>query len=265
MIGRLRALTLGLAVALAIGLGAAPGMAAKTPAKPRRPATTPAPNTKLFGATVLAAASLTEAFQAMAPKESYSFAGSDQLAFQIQQGIGADVFASANVRYPDQLYARGLVRKPILFTYNNLVVIVPRKNPARITQVRDLARPGVKLVIGDPSVPVGSYTRTVFKSLGLNAALGNVVSNENDVKAVAGKVALGEADAGIVYQTDITPVKKLVRAIQIPAEAQPVAAYEIAVVSDAPHPAQAQAFVKYVTSRAGRAWLKTFGFILPSS
>jgi molybdate transport system substrate-binding protein len=265
MIGRLRLLTIGLVAALAIGLVAAPGMAAKKPAKPKKPATTLVPNKKLFGATVLAAASLTEVFQAMAPKESYSFAGSDQLAFQIQQGIGADVFASANVRYPDQLYARGLVQKPILFTYNNLVVIVPKKNPAHITSIQDLARPGIKLVIGDPSVPVGSYTRTVFKNLNLNAALSNVVSNENDVKAVAGKVALGEADAGIVYQTDINPVKKLVTAIQIPASAQPVAAYEIAVVSNAPHPAQAQAFVNFVTSKAGQAWLKKFGFILPSS
>ena len=156
--------------------------------------------------TVFAAASLTEVFQAMAPKMTYNFAGSDQLAFQIQQGAPADVFASANIRYPDQLFTQGLVTKPAIFTYNNVVVITPKSNPAGITSIQDITKPGVKLVMADPAVPVGSYARTVFRNLGIStAALANVVSNENDVKAVVAKVALGEADAGIVYQTDVGP------------------------------------------------------------
>jgi molybdate transport system substrate-binding protein len=215
------------------------------------------------GATVFAAASLTEVFQAMAPKERYSFAGSDQLAFQIQQGAPADVFASASVRYPDDLYSAGLVTKPHIFTFNNLVVIVPKKNPAGITSIQDLAKPGVKVVIGDQGVPVGSYTRTVLRKLNLNSVLRNVVSNEADVKAVVGKVALNEADAGVVYQTDVGPAKSFVTPIAIPSEAQPVVAYEIAVVKSSPNRAAAREFVKYLLNTDGQAWLRRYGFIVP--
>ncbi len=267
----------GLAVALALAVAAPVGMAAASGASGAQvAAAAKKPKKKAASAklkpyagppvSVFAAASLTEAFSAMAPKNTYNFAGSDQLAFQIQQGAPADVFASANVKYPDQLFKQGLVTQPAIFTYNNLVVITPKSNPAGITSIQDLTRPGVKLVIGDTTVPVGSYTRTVFKNLGISdAALANVVSNESDVKGVVAKVALGEADAGVVYQTDANAVKGKVNVIQIPPAAQPVVAYEIAVVGNTGKPDASGRFVTYVLSKQGQAWLKKFGFIVAPS
>ena len=119
-----------------------------------------------------------------------------------EQGAPADVYAAASPKYPDELYAAGLVEKPVVFATNRLVLVVPASNPARIGDAFDLARPGVKLVIGQAGVPVGDYTRKVLANLGLSSALANVVSQETDVKGVVAKVALGEADAGIVYATD---------------------------------------------------------------
>jgi molybdate transport system substrate-binding protein len=255
------AVALGVPAGLAVAAGAPGVQAAATAKKAKRKA----PALKPYAGppvTVFAAASLTEVFQAMAPKMTYSFAGSDQLAFQIGQGAPADVFASANVRYPDQLFKQGLVTQPQIFTYNNVVVITPKSNPAGITSVQDLARPGVKLVLADPAVPVGSYARTVFRNLGISSgALANVVSNENDVKAVVAKVALGEADAGVVYQTDVAPVKGKVKVFAVPDAAQPVAAYEIAVVGNTENASAAGRFVTYVLSKQGQAWLKKYGFI----
>lgn len=220
-------------------------------------------NATLNGITVFGAASLAQAFPAAMPKVRYSFAGSDQLAFQIEQGAPADVFASANVKYPDALYRKGLVEKPRVFAYNVLVVIVPKANPARIRTVSDLARPGVKLVIGDETVPVGTYTRSVFKKLDLNAALGNVVSNEPDVRGVVTKVALGEADAGVAYWTDFVNQRARVKFIAIPASAQPTVAYSIAVSKSAKDPAKARAFVRYLGTPMGKRWLVKFGFRVP--
>ena len=129
------------------------------------------------------------------------------LAAQIQQGAPADVFASANTALPQQLYGEGLVEKPVVFTRNALILIVPKSNPAHIRSVYDLTRDGVKLVVAAPGVPVGDYTRTVLHNLGLDAALANVVSHETDVREVLAKVALGEADAGFVYTTDARTVQ----------------------------------------------------------
>ena len=221
----------------------------------------PVPNVRLAGATVLGAASLKDVFPTMAPKLTYSFAGSDQLAFQIEQGAPADVFASASARYPDQLYAKGLVATPVLFAYNRLVVVVPKANPAGITSIQDLARPGVKLVIGDASVPVGAYTRTVLGRLGLNDALQNVVSNETDVRGVVTKVSLGEADAGVAYVTDLHAQRAKMTAIAIPESAQPIVAYKVAVVRASRHRAVAAAFIRYLRSKDGKAYLTRFGFI----
>ena len=211
-------------------------------------------------ATVLAAASLTEAFRSIEPGAAFSFGGSDQLAFQIEQGAPADVFASASPKYADALHAKGLVDAPRVFATNRVVVIVPRANPAGIRSIRDLARPGVKLVVGDPSVPIGAYTRTALAGLGLDAALRNVVSQEADVKAVVAKVALGEADAGLVYRTDVRPAAGRVTSLPVPAAAQPVVRYEIAVVRSAPHRAAAEAFVRRVLGPAGQRALRRSGF-----
>src|SRR5436190_14796416 len=147
--------------------------------------------------TVYAAASLTDVFPRIDPAQRYSFGGSNTLAAQIQQGAPADVFASANTTLPNQLYAKGLCSKPVVFTRNALVIVVPKANPAHIRSVYDLAKAGVKVDIAGPGVPVGSYTRQVLKNMNLSAAvLKNVVSEETDVREVLAKVGLGEADAG---------------------------------------------------------------------
>jgi len=210
---------------------------------------------------VFAAASLTEVFPAINAQPNYSFAGSDQLAFQIQQGAKADVFAAASPKYPEALFKQGLVQKPIAFATNSLVVIVPKANPAHIRTVDDLARPGVKVVIGNPAVPVGSYTQTVLKNLGLtNAVMKNVVSEEEDVKSVVAKIALGEADAGFVYVTDVRPVRGKVLAIALRASAQPKVVYEVAVVKGAPHLRAAYRFVTALIRPANQALLVKYGF-----
>jgi molybdate transport system substrate-binding protein len=214
--------------------------------------------------TVYAAASLTEVFPKIDPTARYSFAGSDQLALQIRQGAPADVYAAASPKYPQLLYHDGLVRKPITFATNKLVVIVPRSNPAQIHSVYDLRRSGVKVVIGDRGVPIGAYTRQLLDALGItDAVMPNVVSEETDVKGIVGKVALGEADAGFVYVTDARPVASKVTKVLIPAWAQPSIRYQLAVVSSTPRRVEARSFIRKVRSKRGRLLLKRAGFGLP--
>ena len=216
------------------------------------------------GITVFAAASLTGVFPKIAPVPRYSFAGSDQLAFQIRQGAPVDVYAAASPKYPELLYRDGLVRKPAVFATNRLVIVVPRSNPARIGSVYDLRRSGVKLVVGDPAVPIGSYTRQILDRLGITSdVLKNVVSQETDVKGIVAKVALGEADAGFVYVTDAKAVATKTKTIELPAWAQPPVRYEIAVVSSTKRAKAARAFVARVLSKRGRALLAAAGFGLP--
>jgi molybdate transport system substrate-binding protein len=211
--------------------------------------------------TVFAAASLTDVLPKIAPLPRYGFAGSDQLAFQIQQGAPADVFLAASPKYPELLYKQGLVQKPIQFATNTLVLIVPKANPAGIHGTADLTKPGVKVVIGDPSVPVGAYTRTVLANLGISAAvLKNVVSQETDVRSVLAKVALGEADAGFVYLADAKTVKGKVGVIAIRESAQPHVVYEAAVVKTSPHLQAAYRFVTRLIRPAAQQTLERFGF-----
>jgi molybdate transport system substrate-binding protein len=213
--------------------------------------------------TIFAAASLTGVFQALDPNQAYSFAGSNTLAAQIKQGARADVFASASPKYAQDLYRRGLVERPIAFASNSLVLIVPKSNPSGLASVYDLARKSVKLVIAAPAVPVGSYTRTVLKKLGLSSVLSKVVSQESDVKSVVGKVALGQADAGFVYVTDAKPVAGDVTSIRIPAWVQPRVCYEIAVVSSSSQKPAARAWLKRVLGKQGQAALARAGFGKP--
>lgn len=213
--------------------------------------------------TVFAAASLTNVFPHIAPHERYSFSGSNMLAAQIQQGAPADVFASANTKLPEQLYEQGLVEKPVVFTRNELILIVPRSNPAGIHSVYDLRKPGVKLVIGAAGVPVGDYTRVVLHTLGLDDVLGNVVSQETDVRDVLAKVALGEADAGFVYLTDARSVRGQVATIGIRRSAQPIVQYAVAVVKSSHHLVAARAFVHRLLGNAAQARLRTAGFLAP--
>jgi len=211
--------------------------------------------------TVFAAASLTDVFPKIDARPRYGFAGSDVLAFQIQQGAPADVFAAASPKYPELLYKQGLVQKPIQFATNTLVLVVPKSNPAQIHTVDDLTKPGVKIVIGDPSVPVGSYTRTVLSNLGISAAvLKNVVSQETDVRSVLGKVALGEADAGFVYITDARTVQGKVKVIALRESAQPHVVYEVAVVKSSPHLQAAYRYVTRLIRPAAQRELERAGF-----
>ncbi len=215
------------------------------------------PATKI---TVLAASSLTNVFPQIDAAPRYSFGGSDTLAGQIRLGAPADVFAAANSSIPEKLYAQGLVEKPVVFTTNKLVLVTPRANPAGITSVFDLRKPGIKLIVGTPSVPVGSYTRTILKNLALSSALANVVSQETDVRSILGKVALGEADAGFVYITDAKTVADKVNVIRLPAWAQPPIRYEIAILKSSANRADAVAFINKVLAKAGQTKLRAAGF-----
>jgi molybdate transport system substrate-binding protein len=211
--------------------------------------------------TVFAAASLTQVFPAIDKSERYSFAGSDQLALQIRQGAPADVFASASPKYTELAYRDGFVTKPVVFATNKLIVLVPRSNPAGIKSVYDLRRPGLKIVIGDKTVPIGTYARQLLDTIGItNDVMKNVVSNETDVKGIVAKVALGEADAGFVYKTDARPVASQTRLIALPDWAQPPIRYEVAVVKASTHAAAARAYITKLTSKHGRKLLATAGF-----
>jgi molybdate transport system substrate-binding protein len=211
--------------------------------------------------TVYAAASLTDVFPKIDSTPKYSFGGSNTLAAQIQLGAPADVFASANTALPLQLFQKGLCSQPVVFTRNTLVLIVPKSNPAGIQSVYDLARSGVKLDVASPAVPVGAYTRQILKNMALTSVLNNVVSNETDVREVLAKVALGEADAGLVYSTDAKTVPGQVTVLTMPAWAQPKVQYGICVVKSSPNATAARAFVNEVMSKAGQAKLLAAGFL----
>jgi molybdate transport system substrate-binding protein len=231
---------------------------------------------------VFAAASLREAFEAAAPAftkktgvaVTFSFGGSDTLVAQLKQGAPADVFASANEAQMKIAADAGLLAGPArTFARNHLVVIVPRAGTAKVTQLADVAKPGIRVVLAVASVPVGNYSRAAFRKLngenGYPADFGglverNVVSNELDVKAVATKISLGEGDAGVVYETDITPaIAGRLKMIAFPPGVSPEAIYPIAALKNAPSPRGARAFVDFVMSPAGQAFLKARGFASP--
>ena len=211
--------------------------------------------------TIYAAASLTEVFKGYDSSQQYNFAGSNVLETQIKNGAPADIFASAAPLNTQRLFAAGVVDKPVTFTANRLALIVPKSNPAGLKSIYDLNSKSVKLVVANAAVPVGGYTRTVLRKMNLSSVLSKVVSNESDVKAVTGKVALGQADAGFVYATDARPVSDQVTVIRIPAWAQPRVRYEIAVVSKSANKAAAQAWIKGILSAKGQTALKNAGFL----
>ena len=222
---------------------------------------------------VFAAASLTEGFTQLAQtyqsdhpgwKVQLNFAGSDQLAAQIEQGVPADVYAAASPKYPEELQGKNLLGDTTDFATNTLILIVPPDNPANIKTPEDLTK-GAKLVIGDPAVPVGTYTETVLENLGISESDLNIVSKEQDVKAVLSKVELGEADAGFVYVTDANSAGDKVKRIELPAKAQSTAVYPIGIMSASKETQAAQQWIDLVTGPDGQKVLQDLGFGPPPS
>lgn len=214
------------------------------------------------GVTVYAAASLTDVLPRIDPAAEYGFAASDTLATQIREGAPADVYAAANERLPDELFAEGIVERPAVFATNRLVLLVQAGNPRGIAGVDDLGS-GTTFVMAAEGVPVGDYTREVLAALGASELVGEAASQEDDVRAVTGKVALGEADAGFAYATDARAVAGDVDAVELPADAQPPIRYGIAVVAGSDRRDAAQAFVARVLGPEGRRELRAAGFGVP--
>jgi molybdate transport system substrate-binding protein len=220
--------------------------------------------------TVSAAASLKAAFtnygaRFSAAKARFSFAGSDQLAAQIEQGVRPDVYAAANTKLPNDLYEKGLVEKPTVFAGNELVLAVPA-NGTKVASLQDLAKDGVTIAIGAKDVPVGSYTRTVLAKMpaGRRAAvLANVRSEEPDVSGITGKLTQGAVDAGFLYISDVRATDGKLKAISLPDALEPRVAYGVAVVKGAKHPDQAKAFIAGLLDGAGAQALRRAGFEPP--
>jgi molybdate transport system substrate-binding protein len=220
--------------------------------------------------TVSAAASLQKAFttyggQFTQASARFSFAGSDALAAQIEQGVKPDVFASANTKLPAALYAKGLVDKPVVFTANKLVLAVPAGS-TKVTTLADVEKPGLTLVIGTPTVPVGDYTAKVLTRLApaqRTAIEANVKDREPDVTGIVGKLTEGAADAGFLYATDVKAAGGKLKAIDLPPSLQPKVAYGIAVVKGSPRSSQAQQFIDGLLSGQGRSDLLADGFLPP--
>jgi molybdate transport system substrate-binding protein len=216
---------------------------------------------------VFAAASLTAAFTKIGEdftaanngtKVTLNFAGSQALATQIQQAAPADVFASADTTNMDKV--KDLVNTPQIFASNLLQIVVEKGNPKGVKGLEDLANPDLKVVLAAPDVPVGRYSQQALAKAGVTV---KPVSQEQDVKAVVSKVSLGEADAGIVYTTDVTAGGDKVEGVDIPEDQNVVATYPIATVTASKAQDQAQAFMDYVLSDQGQQLLKSYGFLPP--
>ena len=227
---------------------------------------------------VFAAASLREVFQTIALtfekqhpnlKVRFNFAGSQDLRVQIEHGAKADVFASADWKNMKSLAGQGLVVAPAVFASNLPVVVVPKNNPAKVTTFADLSKV-TRLVVGAPEVPVGAYTETIFaaaeklygKAFG-EKLRANVRSRELNVRQVLTKVAMGEADAGIVYKTDALTMPDKVQIVEVPPAIDVVAEYPMATLKAAPHTDLARDFVRLVLSKEGEKVLTSAGFSAP--
>ena len=259
------------AAALALVL---PATACGSSSKPGAPpsSTLTAPASRRRGSLhVFAAASLTSAFSNVAStlertypglSITFDFAGSQALVTQIEQGAPADVFASADQTNMQKLVSAGLVEAPKVFARNLLEIAVAPGNPKHITGLADLERPGVTLVLADASVPAGKYAREAFAEAGLPAP--KPVSNELDVKSTISKLTLGEADAVVVYVTDVKAAGAKVEGVGIPAAQNVVATYPIAAVKASKNLAAAEAFVDEIATGTGRRALQAAGFLPPS-
>jgi molybdate transport system substrate-binding protein len=214
---------------------------------------------------VSAASSMSEALTACsrdfaAATVRHSFAGSDELAAQIRQGLKPDVYAAANTRLPEELHREGLLDAPVEFATNELVIAVPAGSAIR--SIDDLTRAGVKIAVGSESVPIGTYTRETLAKLPPRqeqAILDNVRSNEPDVKGIVGKLLLGAADAGFVYATDVNAAKGELHPVGLPDQLEPDVTYAAGVIEGAKHP-QARSFVGGLAHGACADALKRAGF-----
>jgi molybdate transport system substrate-binding protein len=224
--------------------------------------------------TVFAASSLTKAFTQIgqdfhivnpAVTVTFNFGSSTDLASQIQSEGTADVFASASGTAMDTAANDPGVTDRTNFATNQLVIITPPDDPAGVGSIQDLAKPGVKLVLGAEGVPVGDYARQALDDAGISEpALANVVSNEDDDASVVAKITSGEADAAIVYTSDVASADDTIRSVQIPEAVNVVATYPIAAVTGGAHPDKATSFVDYVAGAEGQAVLEQYGFGPPS-
>jgi molybdate transport system substrate-binding protein len=231
---------------------------------------------------VFAAASLSDAFNETATQYKvlhpnvdikFQFAGTQQIRTQVEQGAYADVFAAASTSHMNALISEGFVNNSTVrnFTQNKLALIVPLSNPANISSLSDLSKPGIKLVICAPSVPCGSYTQQLLNKTVNNSAYGasfkpavlkNVVSQETDVNSAVSKVALGEADAAFVYQSDVpASMQDKVKVIALQDSVNVLAVYPIAVLKESKNSAEAQGFESFVLSDSGKAILDKYHFI----
>jgi molybdate transport system substrate-binding protein len=215
---------------------------------------------------VSAASSMTEALEACGPEFAHAtvrlqFAGSDELAAQIRQGVEPDVYAAANTTLPEELNEEGLLARPVEFATNEFVLAVPKDS--EIKSIDDLTGEDVKIAIGAEDVPIGSYTRETLAKLTAaqeQAILDNVRSNEPDVKGIVGKLTQGAADAGFVYVTDVNATGGELEAIELPAELQPTVTYGAGVVDGAKQPEQAQTFVDQLVDGPCADALEEAGF-----
>jgi molybdate transport system substrate-binding protein len=215
---------------------------------------------------VSAASSMTEALEACAPDLTRAnvrlqFAGSDELAAQIRQGVKPDVFAAANTSLPEELHADGLLSAPVEFATNELVVAVAKDST--IDSLDELARQDVKLAIGSASVPIGSYTRETLAKLPdpqERAILDNVRSNEPDAKGIVGKLTRGAADAGFVYVTDVEATDGDLRSIAVRPALKPTVTYGAGVVRGAERPEEAERFVDQLVEGPCADALREAGF-----
>jgi len=220
--------------------------------------------------TVSAATSLTTAFESYGPRFApasvrFNFAGSDELAAQIRQGVKPDLYAAANTKLPDQLFEEGLVEKPVRFAGNRLVIAVPADSQ-KISGLPDLGLGGVQLAIGAEGVPAGDYAREVVGRLPparRRAVLANVRSEEPDVGGVVGKLTQGAADAGFLYVTDVRAAEGQVRKIELPRGLQPSVEYGVAVVQGAKEAPAAREFVEDLLDGFGRRAMHDAGFEPP--
>ncbi len=273
-----RTLYAGILVILSLSVLVA-GCTTSPSASPTPAATAALQKTQL---TVFAAASLSDAFNETAAAYEarhpgvdvqFNFAGTQLLKTQVEQGAAADVFASASAAYMTALKNEGYVNNSTAanFTKNKLAIIVPKSNPANITGMSGLAKPGVKLVVCGPSVPCGGYTLQVLNKSAANASYGpgfnasvmkNVVSQETDVNQAISKVALGEADAAFVYKSDVPEaMQDKVTTLTIPESLNVVVTYPIAVLKQSKDQADSRDFVNFVLSPDGQAILSKHGFI----